>query len=492
MSHVYLDRGSPGQWRRQADEPELDLPMAGGVTHPPLPVSVGQVLHLQRTAGNRAVTTLLQSGAVPVQRKPSLSGFKKAIGLGSKGSKETPAQMAERMGEEAGTTKVLNAKDLEKQIAMLESALKKIMMNYQPGGGADAANAAASRVRQGAKRILGNAQRSGGTPEQLRRLRVVIGEADIFIDESRVAATNRQAQDIYLESGRKAKGEAGRFEQLGTRSAFKAKMGAAPAPGAEITKKMQDKGFTDFEQLYDEAIADPNNLKPLSDLAGKNNALMQYTNIKRARMVAPGLGLSSAELAAIQAFTGNDYEYINPATSNNPAWMGDFKGRVTGATEDARRQETKAIQGEGSTHTAVAMQGLMKLPVWQGTAYRGQGLDRKRFFAQFAKEGESFRLRNPLSFSTLTSISKEERAARDFMSSGANPYASILWVLEVTNGRDIVELSVNRHENEVALLPGATFAVTSITVDQKAYIDVAMDSPFDSNWKLRVHCKQVA
>jgi hypothetical protein len=491
MSHVYLNRGSPGRGRRHADESEVDFPMVGGVAHQPLGVTVAQVLHLQRTAGNRAVTSLLQAGAVPVQRKPSLSGLKKAVGLGSKGPKETPAQMAERMGTEAGATKILNAKDLEKQIAILESALKKIMMNYQPGGGADAANAAASRVRQGAQRILKNAQKSGGTPNQLRRLRVIIGEADIFMDHTRVAATNRAAQDIYLESGRKAKG-AGGFEHLGTKSAFKAKMGDAPAAGTVVDKKMQDKGFTDYEQLYDEAIADPSNLKPLSDLAGNNTGLMQYMNIKRARAVAPRLGLTDAELAAIQTFTGNDYEYINPATSNNPAWMGDFQGRVTGATEDERRQESKAIQAEGSTHTAVAMQGLMKLPVWKGTAYRGQGLDRTRFFRQFAKEGENFRLREPLSFSTLTSISKEERAAKEFMSSGANPYASIMWVMEVTNGRDIVELSVNRHENEIALLPGATFVVTSIEVVQKAYIDVSMDNPFDSNWKLRVHCKQVA
>jgi hypothetical protein len=78
-------------------------------------------------------------------------------------------------------------------------------------------------------------------------------------------------------------------------------------------------------------------------------------------------------------------------------------------------------------------------------------------------------------------------------SSGAGEgVAQILWTLEVTNGRDIELLSLNRGEEEVLLLPGARFAIdpSSITVVQKGGVHIGGTAY--SKTILEVRARQVA
>ena len=46
------------------------------------------------------------------------------------------------------------------------------------------------------------------------------------------------------------------------------------------------------------------------------------------------------------------------------------------------------LQGEGSLHAGMAMQGLLKLPVWSGKLYRGESLSSEDFGKLFARTAD--------------------------------------------------------------------------------------------------------
>ena len=139
------------------------------------------------------------------------------------------------------------------------------------------------------------------------------------------------------------------------------------------------------------------------------------------------------------------------------------QGQTLGAREALRKKELDALREEGTLHSGVARQGLLKLPVWKGPGYRGEKIDAKRWASRFRREGNNFQPIDPtFTWKTITSVSKSETKARGFMV-GAGQY-EVLWQFELTNGRDIERLSVNRKEREVALLPGAEFAYDSVEV----------------------------
>lgn len=485
--HKHARRTASSRGHTTSEDEALAEAAHGSTVAPAVPRTAAQVLQLQRTAGNRAVSGLIGSGAVTVQRGLR-SGLKNALGMGSK----QPAwAKAEQAGLEAQSAPTLTLKDLEKQISTLESATKKLQKAHAPGQVDLSNQVAANQVHQGGQRILGNARKSGASAAQLKRLRWIVDETQIILDAARVEGSRRQAQNIFLEGGRKAKGEKGALEYLQTPSAFAKKAAGAPEPNDKVKAAMAKKGFTSFDQLYEEALADPDHGKALKELQNMQKELSLYVNQTRGKATGLKLGLSEAEVAAIQAYTANDYTYINPATSNDKGWMGNFGGRGQGATKAETRTKTGEIQQEGSLHTAIGVQGLLRLPVWKGVAYRGQTLQFKQFHDLFVKDGEGFRGRNPtFTWNTITSISKNDKAARDFVGAGKAGIAAILWTMDVTNGRDIEGISVNRAEEEVAILPGAQFAIASIEVVQTAYTDPSPNG-MKTPWMLYVRCKQV-
>lgn len=486
MRHGH-DRARRGSSARAstASADEYEVAPSGAVA-PTVPHTPAQMLHLQRTAGNQAVQRLVGSRPVTVQRGLT-AGLKRAMG---RGKKQPAWAQAEQAGLEAQDAKILTPKDLERQISTLESATKKLAKSHLPTD--MGAQVAATQVQIAAQKILDNAQKTGATAGHVKRLRWIIDENQLRLDVVRVEGSKRQAQNIFLEGGRAAKGTAGALEYLQTPTAFAAKAADGPAPNAKVKAAMDAKGFTSFDQLYEEALADPDHGAALKDLSLLQPELLVHVNQTRGKATGLKLGLSEAEVAAIQAYTANDYTYINPATSNDKGWMGTFGGKGTGATEAESQKKMSAIQQEGSLHTAFGVQGLLKLPVWKGLAYRGQTLQFKQFHDLFVKEGEGFRGRSPtFAWNTITSISKNDKAARDFVGAGKPGIAAVLWTMDVTNGRDIEALSVNRGEEEVAILPGARFAISSIEVVQKAYTAPGPNG-LKTPWMLYVKCKQVS
>ena len=474
---------------------------AGGV---PIAGRAALMLSLQRSVGNQAAQqTLRGTRAATVQRKgPSVAGVRKAVGLGDKKHRSV-ADTVDHQARKAKTTKVATVSDLDTQVATLESLTSKLVTAHQAGDAGS--HQAALQVNAAAKRILGNlpdpqskaSKMLGLTSSgQIKRLGRVVDETQLILDEVRVQNTRQQAQNIYLAAGRSATaGQPGAFTNLGVdaRRAF-GTAPAAPPQNATVTAYLHKNGFASYEEAFDDALAK-------SASTGRRAAerelellqleLFEYTERSRSRAAARRMGLSAAELAAIQTFTTGDYKYINPATANDPAWLAanfsdlvdkpnktleDWaelqdqlaaKGHTLDQREAERRQQLTPLREEGGLHTSVALEGLRKMPVWRGTAYRGERLDQRRFFARFVKDGATFRSRNPtFTWKTITSISKSEHTAQAFllMKTGTGGAYKLLWEFEVIDGRDIEGLSVSRREREVALLPGAEFAFGPIEV----------------------------
>lgn len=502
-----------------------ELASTGAVTARRLPSGSGSgaatVLALQRAAGNRAVLRLLGSSPVHVQRKaPSLSGLMKAAGVGTK--KPGEAVNAQQVGATAKSARLVTVRDLKDQVNKLESATTKLVKAHQPGDAAS--QRAAFEVHRAATRILGNlpdqeskaSKLLGRTyPEEVRRLRRIIDDSQLILDEVRVANTRRQAQDIYREAGRSdTRGQAGALTKLTVRSVFDTNL-AQPALKPEVVAYLRENGFSRYDEAFEAALA-KTAANPRSEdeqkLARLQPELFQYAERARSRAAASRLGLSPAELAAIQTYSAQDYRYINPATQNDQGWLRanfpDLADKPNKTMEDwqelqdqlavggqtleqrtaDRQKELKAFREEGSLHTGVALQGLLKMPVWKGTAYRGEAIDAKRFYPRFIKEGKGFRPRqSTFTWKTITSISKSESKAGAFMFMGSGSYR-ILWEFEIVNGRDIEAMSVNRTEREIALLPGSEFAYGAVEVIKEGK---SIEGFGEVPWQLRIRAKQV-
>jgi hypothetical protein len=455
-----------------------------------------------------------------VQRKgPSLSGLKRAVGLGK--NKPGPAAKAEQAGARAKSAPIVTVSDLETQVSTLEAATRKLVKAHQPGD--NASHMAAFRVQGAAQRIRGNlpdqnskaSKLLGRTyPNQVRKLTWIVDETQLILDEVRVENTRREAQTVYAEAGRADSSQPGALTKLSARSHFAESLDR-PAPNAEVLARLRDNGFATYEEAFEDALA-KEAANPRSDAEGAlrrlQPQLFTYTERSRSRASAQTMGLSAAELAAIQTYSVQDYRYINPATANDPAWLAknfpsladkpdktledwaDLQDELAagGQTLDERmadrRRDLATLREEGGLHTGVAMQGLLKMPAWKGTAYRGERLSAQRFYPRFVKRGDGFVPRDPtFTWKTITSISKSEQIAGGFSTHGEGSYV-IVYEFEIINGRDIEGLSLNRGEREIALLPGAEFAYGPIEVLQAGkYVEGFGESP----WRLRIKTKQI-
>lgn len=419
-------------------------------------------------------TLLRRSPASTIQRRFG-SDKKKARGqavTGASGKQEQANGLspADKATQQAAMARGANAQmNLQADIAPLESALRKLAANPGPRTAAEAAAAAA--VSDKAQRILDvvpgpttkkTEQLLGEQfPAERKRLRHLIDDAQIICDEFSVVQTKQRAGEIYMDAGKAAQTDGG----------FK-----------KLTATSKAVGFSDLG--LDPAKADKEKRTKLIRDAGAD------------------LGLSPAETAAILTFTAEDYRYINPATANNDAWMkganyslidkpnlspeeakqlkASFKEVKIGNARERmseRKQDLADRKQEGSLHAGMAMEGFAKMPVWKGTAYRGEVLKQADFDKKFElvnpgllsrRKTKKYKAREKtITRTAISSSSKAENIARAFWTiaggSVPDPKVQVLWQLELTNGRDIEPISNSPHEKEVAMLPGSEMVVTETT-----------------------------
>ncbi len=181
----------------------------------------------------------------------------------------------------------------------------------------------------------------------------------------------------------------------------------------------------------------------------------QYSDAEASLMSAHGV--TGAEIAAIKTFTASDYQYINPATANSESWLASNRKQF----HLSKKLGDRAFSQEGSLHTAIAMQGLAKMPAWTKPAYRGERCTPSQFTEKYSV-GKEF------AYNSFASSAQEDGVALNFAHGLADSPPSkdksvaVLTVLEETGGRDISSISMVQREKEVLLLPGSKFIVKKV------------------------------
>ena len=391
--------------------------------------------------------------------------------FGTSGAQEmanglSKAEKAERAaGNEESRKRV---KQLQRDIAPLESALKKILALPDPmedddvnlamevSGRAEkilAALPAGTQVR--ARRLLGVT-----LPAERGRLQKVVDEIELKTNRTRIVKSKAKAEQIYLEAGRNAAPPIGPPGKRGFQ---------------KLSGMARDIGFANEQTTPADAKA-----------------------ASRVRGAGARLKLTPAQTAAILTFTAPDYGYMNPATANDDVWMATSRSdelaqpavpaaprgkrakklqqQEQQAQAAARQQQLRTLKEEGALHAGMAVQGLNQLEVWTGPVFRGEAVSKQEFddlFTDVSPGGDKQRFVAKAETRTrlaIASQSKSESSAEYFMTKLARPALKgparyqVLYITELTNGRDIEELSTNPLEKEVATLPGATFAVESVEV----------------------------
>jgi hypothetical protein len=191
----------------------------------------------------------------------------------------------------------------------------------------------------------------------------------------------------------------------------------------------------------------------------ENNALPgQPKRAERIEIVQNKHGLTAAEIAAITIFSAGDFSYINPSALNSSSWLEANKAE---AMNDWGRLDDTTIKQEGSLHAAVAMQGLLKLPRYEGWTYRGARFTPEEF------ESKGYAPGKPISFGALTSSAKEADAALTFLYGLTTKFdpaknVGVFYTFTDSDGRDISDIVLAREEAEVLQMPGTVFEVTSV------------------------------
>ncbi len=211
---------------------------------------------------------------------------------------------------------------MEKQVTTLESATRKLVKAHKPGD--TASHMAAFQLHAAAQKIHGNlpdqdskaSKLLGRTyPNQVRRLGWIIDETQLILDEVRVENTRREAQNVYLEAGRtETRGQGGALTKLSVRSAFDKDV-APPASNPRLLAHLGQHGYATYEEAFDDAEAQLN-ANPRSDAVSQLRGLQpeRFGHEEKTRRRAAGraLGLSAAELAAVQTFTAAGLSVYQP------------------------------------------------------------------------------------------------------------------------------------------------------------------------------------
>jgi len=193
---------------------------------------------------------------------------------------------------------------------------------------------------------------------------------------------------------------------------------------------------------------------------GDKHAFKALTGDSKSRMWEPpqmkagrALGLSDAEITAIQIFTGNDYGYINPATKVDEEWYQANKSRERTQAAFTEGASDKTTKSEGRVHSGMAVKGLLKLPPYGPDVYRGLAFTAAEFKRDIPPDGLYV-------IPALASASKSRRTAEGFAGTGDKEIA-VLMVMHHAGGREISKISLASNEAEVTLMP-RKYSVVSV------------------------------
>lgn len=238
---------------------------------------------------------------------------------------------------------------------------------------------------------------------------------------------------------------------------------------AELAQGSQDEAKADYLAAAQGTATGAKERFNLKAITQSSRSTSKWQNHNKDLERAKSNGLSQAEYSAIATFTGQDFKYMNPATANSSTWM---KASRESAASDMEKgmfaHDDSTLFEEGSLHTAMAMDGLTRLPEYTQTVYRGQPMDDRQLAA--------LRRSRSWSCASLSSATKSRAIAETFAIRQAQDKTHrIVFSIEDSGGRDVEPYSQIKSEKEVLLLAGSKFAVTTIE---------RIDAPADyATWK---------
>lgn len=371
------------------------------------------------------------------------------------------------------------------------------------------------------------------------RLQAVVDGAQEVVDQARVRAAKHAHLDRYVSEGIKPK-DAGGYEKLLVSNTHYSPLGPSAVPASE--RVPDEKAFRKEVTHWftsKEAHKDPEAQKVnLERLRSTGGALYERVRQELAEAHWAKHGLHLGEAAAITTYTASDFTYMNPAMAGgavaaswlkgvtagqSPALFGGDKRKTAAENaqaksdavaahdrkrapadaaldawraqkglparpapsaeerlERAQRTDLETARTEGAQHSAVAYRGLLKLPVWRGTLFRGDAMEAGRFDGLFevvptTKPGPdgapgttyAFRPKKPThTWPHLVSMSRARSVAAGF---GTDPGHKVLWQVSVIDGREVSRMSKLSTEVEVMVLPGTTVAIDSIELFPGAF-----------------------
>ena len=359
-------------------------------------LSAGMVLDLQRMAGNRAVTELLnRTDPVPVQRL-SVKSTDIADALGDR---------SKRMGLIGRST-----------FAAITTAL------------GDYENATGPKEKARYLRRLDNLcskwfDQHGQSQEPLDvSRRAFVTKLLDEVPAERLALSKGQAGDIYLRNIEQAGAE-------GTKDKF-------------ALKALRQGGRT-------AAMSGLSTTGP-GALSKEGQKLAEEKGLSPAEIAAIRV-FSAADYSYINAATSQDPQRMVDAKARKSAVQ------VSGETP-LSQMDDETLNEEGSLHSGMAMEGLRKLEPYTDTTYRGARFTQSEFDKEFGSGIATFNSFASTTVKEDVALAFEHGVGTETLIEDAKDIA-VLYVFLNPDGRDIANLSAVKREGEVLILPGSRYAV---------------------------------
>lgn len=204
--------------------------------------------------------------------------------------------------------------------------------------------------------------------------------------------------------------------------------------------------------------------------------------------------LNEAHRAALRAYTGGDYGYINPASVNSPSWRDKNKAapgpdqgfvRPRQKGPDPIKVKPQTVRGlerggqkydkmtldearmeEGVIHAGMIKRAMQELPPYKDDVYRGQVMDQKRFDElKLSTVGAEYR------FTSLTSTSRLKSEAQNFIDATvcSETPIGVFYTIQNAEGRHIAMFSKYENEDEVLVSPKTFKIVKSEKLNSRSY-----------------------
>lgn len=222
--------------------------------------------------------------------------------------------------------------------------------------------------------------------------------------------------------------------------------------------------------------ANPNDLRIPDGKGGEKGTLTpqsQWDDLGKRYKQEKSYGLTPANRAALQSYTGDQYRWMNPAMANNQGWFQGTMNEKLGAQDERTNDKKwrKKAMAQNKEIGNMLVSTLHKLPNWKQdkTIYRGETIPEDEAQQVHAGVVKTF----PIFVSTSQALSTPLSQLGSFKSP-ARPWGIVYHIKESKTGKDVAPWSNSPGEAEILFAPNTKFLVTKVLErdDAKKMIEV--------------------